>query len=174
MTDDQRSLDERYMHMALDEARLANSRGDFPVGAVLVIGESLIDGSGNATSTRQQRGAHAETLLLLEYGVPLRNAEKRDPTTIYATLEPCMMCAGAIVNHRVSRVVYACPDPSGGFMHKDAPQRVIRAPFYEERWPEVVSGVLRDESYELLVAFMERTSGWDNTLRRLREERERW
>ena len=105
---------EQYMEVALDEARLAATRGEVPIGAVLVdsAGE-IIARDGNRTIELCDPGAHAEMLVLRQAGRVLGNYRLPD-TTLYVTLEPCVMCAGALVHARVSRLVYGAVDPKGG------------------------------------------------------------
>jgi len=102
------------MAIALDEARLAAARGEVPIGAVLVdSGGQIIAQDGNRTIELCDPGAHAEMLVLREAGRTLGNY-RLSGTTLYVTLEPCVMCAGALVHARVSRLVYGAVDPKGG------------------------------------------------------------
>ncbi|MBU3936161.1 MAG: tRNA adenosine(34) deaminase TadA [Proteobacteria bacterium] len=105
---------EQYMTVALVEARLAAARGEVPIGAVLVgsTGE-IIAQNGNRTIELCDPGAHAEMLVLRHAGKLLGNYRLPD-TTLYVTLEPCVMCAGALVHARVSRLVYGALDPKAG------------------------------------------------------------
>jgi len=105
---------EQYMAVALDEARLAAARGEVPIGAVLVDSEGqIIAQNGNRTIELCDPGAHAEMLVLRQAG-RLRGNYRLLRTTLYVTLEPCVMCAGALVHARVSRLVYGAVDPKGG------------------------------------------------------------
>ncbi|MFA6465429.1 MAG: tRNA adenosine(34) deaminase TadA [Desulfurivibrionaceae bacterium] len=105
---------ERYMEAALVEARLAAERGEVPIGAVLVdSGGRIIAQNGNRTIELCDPGAHAEMLVLRQAGQVLGNY-RLSGTTLYVTLEPCVMCAGALVHARVSRLVYGAIDPKAG------------------------------------------------------------
>jgi len=105
---------EQYMEIALEEARRAAARGEVPIGAVLVSsGGQLIAQNGNRTIELCDPGAHAEMLVLRQAGKLLGNYRLPD-TTLYVTLEPCVMCAGALVHARVSRLVYGALDPKAG------------------------------------------------------------
>jgi len=105
---------EHYMAVALAEARLAAGRGEVPIGAVLVdSGGQIIAQNGNRTIEQCDPGAHAEMLVLRQAGRLLGNYRLPD-TTLYVTLEPCVMCAGTLVHARVSRLVYGAVDPKGG------------------------------------------------------------
>jgi len=107
--------DLQYMQLALDEARLAAEAGEVPIGAVLV---QVADGkvlarAGNRTIRDCDPTAHAEIVVLREASRALSNY-RLSGTTMYVTLEPCAMCAGAIIQARVPRVVYGADDPKGG------------------------------------------------------------
>lgn len=105
---------EQYMAVALAEARLAAMRGEVPIGAVLVNSAGqIIAQNGNRTIELCDPGAHAEMLVLREAGRLLGNY-RLPGTTLYVTLEPCVMCAGALVHARVSRLVYGAVDPKAG------------------------------------------------------------
>lgn len=105
---------EQYMEIALEEARRAAVRGEVPIGAVLVSSDGqLIAQNGNRTIELCDPGAHAEMLVLRQAGKLLGNYRLPD-TTLYVTLEPCVMCAGALVHARVSRLVYGALDPKAG------------------------------------------------------------
>ena len=106
--------DREYMERALACARRASEAGEVPVGAVLVDadGEILAE-AGNAPIASHDPSAHAEMRVLREAGRKLRNY-RLPGTTLYVTLEPCPMCAGALVHARVARIVYAAADPRAG------------------------------------------------------------
>jgi tRNA(adenine34) deaminase len=105
--------DADYMLLALDEARLAAEAGEVPIGAVLVQGEKVLARGGNRTVRDCDPTAHAEIVVLREASRAMQNY-RLSGTTMYVTLEPCAMCAGAIIQARVPRVVYGADDPKGG------------------------------------------------------------
>jgi tRNA(adenine34) deaminase len=105
--------DLNYMREALEEARAAALAGEVPVGAVLVREAKVIARSGNRTIRDCDPTAHAEIVVLREAARVLGNY-RLAATTLYVTIEPCTMCAGAIIQARVPRVVYGCDDPKGG------------------------------------------------------------
>ena len=106
--------DSDYMALALAEAEAAGARGEVPVGAVLVGAEgAVLARAGNRILERKDPTAHAELLALREGAAALGN-ERLTGTTLYVTLEPCAMCAGAISLARVARLVFAAEDPKGG------------------------------------------------------------
>jgi tRNA(adenine34) deaminase len=106
--------DEAWMGLALEEARLAAEDGEVPVGAVIIDATGNVVGRGrNRREGERDPTAHAEMLALREAARAL-DAWRLIGTTVYVTLEPCPMCAGALVNARVARVVYGCRDPKAG------------------------------------------------------------
>lgn len=138
------------MRAALAEARLALEHGDVPIGAVVVGPSGEVVGRGH--NERESRGdptAHAEVLALREAS-GVMGAWRLSGCTLYVTLEPCTMCAGAAVLARVDRVVYAATDPKAGAV--GSLWDVVRDPRLNHR-PEVVSGLLAEESATLLRAF---------------------
>ncbi|MDR1650175.1 MAG: tRNA adenosine(34) deaminase TadA [Synergistaceae bacterium] len=138
-----------FMREAIKEARLAMSRGEVPVGAVVVKDGRIIGRGGNARASSSLPFAHAEMCALSEAGQN-RGTWRFDGCTIYVTLEPCPMCAGAIVQTRVSRVVYGASDPkagAGGTLYD-----ILRDPRMPHRCA-VEKGVLSDESRYLLRKF---------------------
>jgi tRNA(adenine34) deaminase len=147
-----------YMSVALDEARLAAARGEVPIGAVLVdSGGEIIARNGNRTIELCDPGAHAEMLVLREAGRLLGNYRLSD-TTLYVTLEPCVMCAGALVHARVSRLVYGAVDPKAGgvvSLFQVGQDRRLN------HLLAVEGGLLAAESATLLRDFFrERRAGW--------------
>lgn len=105
--------DERFMREALAEAELARAAGEVPVGAVAVYEGRVIARAHNLRETEQDPTAHAELLVLREVAKQL-GSWRLLGVTLYVTLEPCPMCAGALVNARVPRVVWGCDDPKAG------------------------------------------------------------
>jgi tRNA(adenine34) deaminase len=106
--------DEHYMRLALAEAESAARAKDVPVGSILVDAEGAVIGSGrNRREIDHDPTAHAEIVALRE-GAARLGTWRLHGTTLFATLEPCPMCAGALVNARVARVVYGCDDPKAG------------------------------------------------------------
>jgi tRNA(adenine34) deaminase len=105
--------DEYWMEQALDHAEAAGRHGEVPVGAVLVGADGLLAGAGNSPIRLSDPTAHAEILTLRKAGQRLGNY-RLPATTLYVTLEPCIMCMGALVQARVSRLVYGATDPKTG------------------------------------------------------------
>ncbi|WP_096058767.1 tRNA adenosine(34) deaminase TadA [Haliangium ochraceum] len=107
--------DEEFMAAALEEARLAGDAGDVPVGAVIVCDGEIIARGRNRRQLDKDPTAHAEVEALRSASRSLGNW--RVEGTLYVTQEPCPMCAGALVNARVQRLVYGCPNPKAGSVH---------------------------------------------------------
>lgn len=144
------SDDEKFMRLALDEAGRAAARGEVPVGAVLVgaQGEVLAQ-AGNKPITLSDPTAHAEILAIRAAAEKTGN-ERLTGTTLYVTVEPCAMCAGAIAMARIARLVYGAGDPKGGAVAHGA--KFFTLPTCHHR-PELRSGVLAEESGSLLKDF---------------------
>src|SRR5262249_14675960 len=107
------SSDEAMMREALDEARRARDDGEVPVGAVVVVDGAVIARAHNAPITLSDPTAHAEVLALREAARKLENY-RLTGATLYATVEPCVMCTGAALHARVARLVFGAPDPKAG------------------------------------------------------------
>ncbi|HET6817949.1 MAG TPA: nucleoside deaminase [Mycobacteriales bacterium] len=139
------------MRLALDEARQAVETGDVPIGAVVLAPDGEVLASGrNAREADADPTAHAEIRALKAAAAVHGDGWRLDGCTLVVTLEPCTMCAGAAVLARVARVVYGAPDPKAGAV--GSLWDVVRDRRLNHR-PEVVSGVLAEESAELLLRF---------------------
>jgi tRNA(adenine34) deaminase len=141
--------DEHFMRLALAEAERAAAHDDVPIGAVIARGDEAIAAAGNERELRADPTAHAEVLALRAAAEALGGWRIPD-SVLYVTLEPCTMCAGAIVLARVPRVVFGAADPKAGAA--GSVLDVLSEPRLNHR-PEVTSGVLADESAALLSAF---------------------
>jgi tRNA(adenine34) deaminase len=142
-------LDERLMAGALEEARACLTWGDVPIGAVVARGEEVLAAFGNERERRADPTGHAEILALREAASKL-GTWRLDGCTIYVTLEPCAMCAGAMVLARVERLVFGADDPKAGFAGSLGD--LVRDPRLNHRL-EVESGVLAEEAGDLLKEF---------------------
>ena len=141
--------DEYFMRLALREAERAPDHDDVPIGAVLVHGGEVIAAARNERELRGDPTAHAELLALREASAKLGTWRLLD-TVLYVTLEPCPMCAGAIVLARVPRVVFGAADPKAGAA--GSVLDVLDEPRLNHR-PAVARGLLAEESAELLRSF---------------------
>ena len=144
------AVDDRvYMTLALDEARKAGERGEVPVGAVLVADGEVLAARGNERELRQDPTAHAEMLVLRDAAALAGGWRLRD-ATLYVTLEPCTMCAGAMVLARVRRLVYGADDPKAGAAGSIL--NVVDHPALNHH-PEVRAGLMEAEASALLREF---------------------
>jgi len=141
--------DAAFMRAALEQGAAAGARAEVPVGAVLVLGEDIIATGGNATIASHDPTAHAEIEALRAGGRALGSYRLTD-TTLYVTLEPCVMCASAIVHARVRRVVFGAWDPRAGAAGSITD--VFALPQLNHR-VDVFGGVLMEECGELLRQF---------------------
>ena len=141
--------DELFMRLAIREAGRALEHDDVPVGAVVVSGGEVIGAGHNERELRQDPTAHAELLALREAARHLSSWRILE-SVLYVTLEPCAMCAGAIVLGRVTRVVYGTVDPKAGAAGSVID--VLGEPRFNHR-PEVAGGLLHEECAALLVDF---------------------
>jgi tRNA(adenine34) deaminase len=144
-----RNPDVSFMEAALEEARAAAERGEVPIGAIIVHDGRIIARAGNRTITDCDPTAHAEIVALRAAARELKNYRLLD-ATLYVTVEPCSMCAGAMIQARIGRLVYGADDAKGGavrscFSILDHPQLNHRV--------EVTSGILADESVAVLQEF---------------------
>jgi tRNA(adenine34) deaminase len=140
---------EPFMREALAEARLAFEKGETPIGAVLVRDGEIIARAHNLRETSYQATAHAEIEVIRRANQLLRGW-RLTRCTLYVTLEPCPMCAGAIVQARIPTLVYAAEDPKAGAC--GSVMNLVQDPRLNHQ-VEVVSGVLAEESSRLLRQF---------------------
>jgi tRNA(Arg) A34 adenosine deaminase TadA len=138
-----------YLRAAIAEAQAAEANGEVPVGAVVVHENKIIGRGQNRVLRDSDPTAHAEIVALREAGLVLKNYRLED-CILYATLEPCAMCAGAILHARITRLVYAAPDPKAGAC--GSVLAVMNHPQLNHK-VEVASGLLADECSQMLTSF---------------------
>lgn len=147
--------DARFMQLALDEARAAERLDEVPIGAVVVVGDRVIAAAHNLTRTQTDPTHHAELLALSRAARTLGAARLVD-AEVFTTVEPCFMCAGALLHARVKRVVWAVRDPKfGGCVSLG---HVLSDPRANHR-AELVEGVCADAARELLQSFFRKKRG---------------
>lgn len=145
------SDDLKWMQMALSLAKHAEEQGEVPVGAILVFNNQVIGEGWNQPISQCDPSAHAEIIALRNAAKQLQNYRLVN-TTLYVTLEPCIMCAGAIIQARVNRLVYATEDPRSG---------AVESVFSTMNHPELnhkvdtAKGVLKDEASRMLKQFFQ-------------------
>ena len=143
------SSDELWMEEALREAQRALEAGEVPIGAVVILGGKVVGRGWNRNITDSDPTAHAEILALRQAGAQVGNHRLGD-CELFATIEPCPMCAGAMVHARLKRLVYGAEDPKAGAVH--SVMEVLNHPKLNHRM-EVRAGVLAGRSAELLQEF---------------------
>lgn len=140
------------MKLAIEEARRAAEMNEVPVGAVVVLGDEVIGRGHNLTHTKRHPAYHAE-MMAIDEAIKRTGGLRLPDATIYVTLEPCSMCAGAILLARFRRVVIGTMDPKHGACGSVVD--LLAVPRFNHH-PEVVTGVLKDEASELLSTFFRR------------------
>lgn len=144
-----REEDERWMDLALGEAREAEARGEVPIGCVIVSGGEVIGRGHNLREHDQDPTAHAEMIAIREAARRL-GSFRVTPAVLYVTCEPCPMCAGALVNARIDRLVFGCHDPKAGAC--GTLYNIPADPRLNHR-VEIVAGVREQECAEALSRF---------------------
>ena len=145
-------LNNRYMQLAIDQAYIALENGDVPIGAVIVYENKIIAKAYNQRQQLQDPTAHAEIIAITQAAAYLRSWRLLD-CTIYVTLEPCPMCAGALVLGRLKRLVYGCDDLKAGAVK--SLYNIVQDTRLNHRL-EVTAGVLADECSKLLSDFFQK------------------
>ena len=140
-----------FMRMALEEANLAYAEEEVPVGAVLVKNGKVIARARNQRETSKDPTGHAE-IIAIRYGSQEEKNWRLTDSTLYVTKEPCIMCAGVMVNARLGRLVYGCKDEKGGAV--DSLYRILSDKRLNHQ-VEVVSGILEQECLEILKRFFQ-------------------
>lgn len=143
MTDEEKDIS--YMKMALAEARRAAAAGEIPVGAVIVAGDRVVGRGHNLTETLADVTAHAEMQAITAAAATL-GGKYLEGCTLYVTVEPCLMCAGAIGWSHLARIVVGTPDPKGGYT-----ANTLRSPFHPRA--RIDFGILADECRAIMQDF---------------------
>lgn len=141
--------DKEYMQMAIAEARKAEQLGEVPIGAIIVHEYQVVARAHNLRESTQNATTHAE-LSAIQEACKTLDSWRLENTTLYVTLEPCPMCAGAIIQSRIPRVVYGARDPKGGCVHS-LYQLLNDDRFNHEA--EVTEGILAEECGQMLTSF---------------------
>ncbi|MGI9065178.1 MAG: tRNA adenosine(34) deaminase TadA [Pyrinomonadaceae bacterium] len=153
---EERETDAHWMRLALLAAQEARTRGEVPVGTCIVSGEEMLAVAGNRTRTDQDPTAHAEVVALREAARRVSNYRIID-AVVFSTIEPCVMCAGALIQARVRRLVYGARDERAGAV--ESRFKVCDTDFLNHRI-EITAGVLAEECREVMQDFFrERRNG---------------
>jgi tRNA(adenine34) deaminase len=148
-SDETQQIDERYMKSAIDAAMIAKENGDVPIGAVIVHQGQIIAKAYNQREQLKDPTAHAEIIALTQAAAALESW-RLNGCTIYVTLEPCPMCAGALVLARVDRLVFGCDDPKAGAIK--SLYNIVQDKRLNHRL-EITSGILAEECSAILTDF---------------------
>jgi tRNA(adenine34) deaminase len=141
--------DLQFMRAALDEARTAAERGEVPIGAILVREGKIIARAYNRTLTDNDPTAHAEMVAIRAAAQTIGN-HRLNGTSLYVTVEPCAMCAGALIQARVTRLIYGCAEQKGGAVRTCF--QILDHPAVNHR-VEVTSGILAEECVAVMQEF---------------------
>jgi len=138
-----------FMDLALAEARAASEKDEVPVGCVIAVGDQVLARAGNCSISACDPSAHAEIVALRAAAKNIGNY-RLSGATLYVTVEPCAMCAGAMIQARIARLVYGCDDPKGGAVHSCF--EIFSHPALNHR-VEVLGGILGKECAQTMQAF---------------------
>ena len=144
--------DAYFLTLALAQAHTAYSLGEVPIGAVLTVGDEVISSASNLRERPNDPLGHAELITIRSAAQRLKNW-RLTGSTLYVTVEPCLMCAGAIQQARISRLVYGCPDKKAGAV--ESLYQVLEDPRLNHP-VEITRGILEKECRELMQNFFER------------------
>lgn len=142
-------MHEKYMRKALKEALKANYKDEVPIGCIIVKNGEILARAHNLRETKQQSINHAE-ILAIQKACKKLGSWRLEHCTLYVTLEPCCMCAGAILQSRIETVVYGASDPKGGSI--DSTIQMYKYPGFNH-YPNVIAGIMEDECSLLLKKF---------------------
>ena len=138
-----------FMEEALIEAKKALEKGEVPIGAVVVLGENIIGRGYNQPISKNDPTAHAEIMALRDASKNLKNYRLKD-TLVYSTLEPCLMCAGALVHARIKKLIYSSSDPKSGVIENNG--SLMQSAFLNHKI-SYEGGILKEESSKMLKNF---------------------
>lgn len=155
------NLEKKFMGEALTEAKRAYSINQLPIGAALAIDGNLVGVNSNTQVENNNWFNHAENILIQEHSELIKESrENLRDVELYTTFEPCLMCLGAAAHNRITKIVFACPDPVAGSSHIQPPTE-----WYSEtiKWPIIKQGFFIKESYELFMKYIrENPKGWED------------
>lgn len=157
--------DKEYMQIALTEAKKALEKGNYPVGAVITIDDEFIAKGSNSLHSGKNWASHAESTLIINNSNLIKEKiNNGSKVKLYTTLEPCLMCLGTAILHRITKIIYACPDPHGGATGIK-PENLTE--WYVQKWPVIEKNVFKEEAYELMTTFMKNknTDTWNKILK---------
>ncbi len=153
--------DREYLKLAIDVAEEAFEKGNYPVGAVLVIDNEIIGVAGNEINKRKSFVNHAENNLIMEFGYDLAEVREKDnkKVVLYSTLEPCIQCLGAAVTNHIDKICYIEKDPNGGACDLNHDNIGL---WYKEFWPEIKQINFSKKPKKLMIKFFEKEIKYGN------------
>lgn len=155
------AIDKKYLDLAISIARQTADLGNYPVGAVLTIDDTLVDSAGNEINTKQSYVQHAENSLIIRNGQILSEAFQANANIVlYSTLEPCIQCLGAAVTNHVNKIVYIQSDPNGGACNMSHDNI---GDWYKHAWPEILHLPISEEPKDMMISFFHREISHGNT-----------
>ena len=143
---------EEYMTLALEEAKLAFKEDEVPIGCIIVKDREIIASSHNQKEKEKNATRHAEIIAIEEASKYLNNWHL-DDCEIFVTLEPCIMCTGAIINSRIKKIYFGAKDPKGGALESNLKIKKVEG---LNHYPEYESGILEKECSDILKEFFKR------------------
>lgn len=145
-------FDRACLDLAIAEAARSLEEGNYPVGAILAIGDSVAGKGNNTGEASKNYSNHAETSLIISNGEALlENATHGETITLYSTLEPCLMCLGVATMNKVGRIIYIQSDPHAGACGIDKTSLGVR---YQEVWPEISHIAYSSKPKEMIITFL--------------------
>lgn len=149
--------DQKIMEEVLEEARRTLAKGNYPVGAALVVDGQILDLAHNLKNTNADHISHAEVQLFQRFSRNLYklNSDGKPKIEIYTSLEPCLMCYGMSINHRVSRIVYTCPDPTQPNIKKIFEQSAGAFYITHPKVEQIQNQQLFEQSRDLFVEYLQ-------------------
>ena len=144
--------DEKYLKLAIDVAREAFEKGNYPVGAVLVVDNKVIGTAGNETNEKKSFVNHAENSLIIKFGSELAEVrgDNSKKAVLYSTLEPCVQCLGAAVTNHIDKICYIEKDPNSGACDLQHDNIGL---WYKEFWQEIKQINFSEEPKKLMIKF---------------------
>jgi len=147
--------DKKHLNFCLELAKESMAEGNVPIGACLTIDNLLLGEDRNKQNSNENWYNHAENNLIRRFATEIKHARKEKKSVeVYTSLEPCLMCLGAMAHNRITRIIYSCPDPVAGATHITPPTE-----WYAKKWPTIEQGPYAEESCKLLIAGF-RKIGW--------------
>jgi tRNA(Arg) A34 adenosine deaminase TadA len=146
-------FDQHCLELAIAEARWSLEAGNYPVGAILAIGDEIVGSGNNTGETSKKYSNYAETSLIIRHAKVLLHSALTSTKviTLYSTLEPCLMCLGVATLNKVNRIIYIQTDPHAGACGIDRASLGVR---YQEAWPEIIHAAYSSEPKRMIIKYL--------------------